>query len=181
MKQTLESAGKGRNGKRFVLWGNRTSCKPVILNHPGVWRERRSCPGAKNCRKSGQPPCCPVKPGPDGLTGEVWRIAESRETEEIPLMILTGIRIPGKLRKAGRRDLKGGPMLMEKAFAFPAKTIQTGVSERGKRFVVRRKRRVFRGKNRGKRRPPEKKRRCDTKNLTADVFGAVETGFLRDG
>ena len=39
----------------------------------------------------------------------------------------------------------------------------------------------FQGKNRGKRRPPEKKRRCDTKNLTADVFGAVETGFLRDG
>ena len=61
-------------------------------------------------------------------------------------MILTGIRIPGKLRKAGRRDLKGGPMLMEKAFAFPAKTVQTGVSERRKRFVVRRKRRVFRGK-----------------------------------
>ena len=50
-------------------------------------------------------------------------------------MILTGIRIPGKLRKAGRRDLKGGPMLMEKAFAFPAKTVQTGVSERRKRLL----------------------------------------------
>ncbi|MCZ4064965.1 hypothetical protein NB636_04635 [Oxalobacter aliiformigenes] len=146
MKQTLESAGKGRNGKRFVLRGNRTGCKPVILNHPGVRRERRSCPDAKNCRKSGQPSCRPVKPGPDGLTGEAWRIQESCETEEMPLMILTGVRIPGKRHRAGRRDLKGGPMLIEKAFAFPAKTGHTGVSGERKRFVVRRKRRVFRGK-----------------------------------